>query len=165
MIEYSWRSRKDAGLEVAILRLSRPGRNRNLFPNGARRKPRQRWRSLTLPVRPPRLHDDGGRESVMQTCSRGFGCATVEPGICHQLRAKWGMFMKRIWARLLGVVVLSAAVSSATAPAFALGGCGPNQHRGAWGRCVWGGQNQEWCLRHTGHPATRMPDGTMRCIR
>jgi len=73
--------------------------------------------------------------------------------------------MKKLSARLLGVVVLSAALSSAAAPAFALGGCGPNMHRGWGGRCYWGGQNEAWCLKHTGHPATRMPNGEMVCFR
>jgi hypothetical protein len=73
--------------------------------------------------------------------------------------------MKKLSATLLGVVILSAALSSAVTPAFALGGCGPNRHRGPYGGCRWGGQNQAWCLRHTGHTAVRMPDGTMRCFR
>jgi hypothetical protein len=74
--------------------------------------------------------------------------------------------MKKLSATLLGVVILSAALSSAVTPASALGGCGPDAHRSSVsGRCVWGGQNQAWCLRHTGHPAVRMPDGTMRCFR
>ena len=73
--------------------------------------------------------------------------------------------MRKLCAGLLGAAVLAAAVSSLTTPAFALGGCGPNGHRNAWGQCVFGGQNQAWCLRTTGHPATRMPDGTLRCFR
>src|SRR6516225_7384059 len=56
--------------------------------------------------------------------------------------------MKRISVLLLGVAILLTGLSSATAPAFALGACGPNYHRNAWGHCVWGGQNQGWCLRH-----------------
>jgi len=72
--------------------------------------------------------------------------------------------MKKLSAALLGVVILSTVLSSAT-PAFALGGCGPNYHRNGWGQCVWGGQNQGWCMAATGHPAVRMPDGTMRCFR
>jgi hypothetical protein len=72
--------------------------------------------------------------------------------------------MKTLRTVLLGIVILSAALSSAVAPALALGGCGPNGHRNAWGQCVWGGQNQAWCLRHTGHPAVRMPNGTLRCF-
>jgi hypothetical protein len=73
--------------------------------------------------------------------------------------------MKKLSIRLLGIVLISAALSSAVSPAFALGGCGPNRHRNGWGQCVWGGQNQDWCLRRTGHPATRAYDGTLRCYR
>lgn len=73
--------------------------------------------------------------------------------------------MKMLRNVLLGLAILSAGLASAAAPAFALGGCGPNAHRNAWGYCVFGGQNQAWCLRHTGHPATRMPNGTLVCIR
>jgi hypothetical protein len=74
--------------------------------------------------------------------------------------------MKKASATLLGVVFFFAALSSAVTPAFALGGCGPNHHRSSvTGRCIWGGQNQAWCIRHTGQPAVRMPDGTMRCFR
>jgi hypothetical protein len=72
--------------------------------------------------------------------------------------------MKKFSSALLGVVVLSIAMSSVATPASALGGCGPNRHRDGWGHCVFGGQNQDWCLRRTGHPATRMPDGTLRCL-
>ena len=65
-----------------------------------------------------------------------------------------------------GVVVLADALSSAVTPAFALGGCGPNFHRSSvTGRCIWGGQNQAWCIRHTGRAAVRMPNGNLRCIR
>jgi len=65
-----------------------------------------------------------------------------------------------------GVVILSAALSSAVTPAFALGGCGPNAHRSSvTGQCIPGGQNQGWCVKHTGHPAVRGPDGRMICIR
>ena len=72
--------------------------------------------------------------------------------------------MKTLGTVLLGVVIFSATLS-AVAPAFALGGCGPNGHRNHWGRCVWGGQNQSWCLRHTGHTAVRGPNGTWVCYR
>jgi len=72
--------------------------------------------------------------------------------------------MKRLSTALFGILVLSTALSSVITPAYALGGCGPNRHRNAMGECVWGGQNQNWCLRKTGHMATRMPDGTMRCL-
>ncbi len=71
------------------------------------------------------------------------------------------LFMKMLKTVLLGVLILSTSLSSA----FALGGCGPNRHRNAWGNCVWGGQNQDWCLRHTGHTAVRMPNGNLRCFR
>ena len=73
--------------------------------------------------------------------------------------------MKTFGTMLLGAVIFSTTLASAVAPALALGGCGPNGHRNAWGRCVFGGQNQAWCLRMTGHPAVRMPDGTLRCFR
>jgi hypothetical protein len=72
--------------------------------------------------------------------------------------------VKKFSATLLIVLTFSTAVSSALAPAFALGGCGPNRHRDGWGHCVFGGQNQNFCLRTTGHRATRMPDGTLRCL-
>ncbi len=73
--------------------------------------------------------------------------------------------MKTLRNALLGAVIVTTALSSAIAPAFALGGCGPNRHRNHWGRCVWGGQHQGWCVRHTGHYAVRMPNGTLRCFR
>ena len=74
--------------------------------------------------------------------------------------------MKKSCVALLGVVILSVAVSSAVTPAFALGGCGPNAHRSSvTGRCIFGGQNQAWCLRHTGHAAVPGPNGTLICIR
>jgi hypothetical protein len=69
--------------------------------------------------------------------------------------------MKMLKTVLLGILILSTSFSAA----FALGGCGPNRHRNAWGHCVWGGQNQDWCLRRTGHPAVRMPNGNLRCFR
>jgi hypothetical protein len=71
--------------------------------------------------------------------------------------------MKKLSAALAGAAILATVVSSIT-PAFALGACGPNGHRNAWGRCVFGGQNQAFCMRTRGHPAVRMPDGTLRCI-
>ncbi len=73
--------------------------------------------------------------------------------------------MKKVTTTLLGALVLCAGLSSAVAPAFALGGCGPNMHRGPEGRCYWGGQNEGWCLRHTGHTAVRMPNGEVICYR
>jgi hypothetical protein len=69
--------------------------------------------------------------------------------------------MKTLAAMLVGLAIVSSSFSSA----FALGGCGPNGHRNAWGNCVWGGQNQAWCLRHTGHTAVRMPNGNLHCFR
>jgi hypothetical protein len=72
-------------------------------------------------------------------------------------------FVKSLRTVLLGVMIGAAALSS-VAPAFALGGCGWNGHRNAWGYCVWGGQNQNWCLRHTGHPATYVGNGVWRCF-
>ena len=71
--------------------------------------------------------------------------------------------MKAMRAGLVGVLIFASALS-ASAPAFALGGCGYNGHRNHWGRCVWGGQNQNWCLRHTGHRATYVGGGVWRCI-
>ena len=74
--------------------------------------------------------------------------------------------MKPLRSVLLGIVIVSTIVSSAVAPAFALGGCGPNRHRNSvTGHCVFGGQNQSWCLRHTGHTAVRAPNGNVVCIR
>jgi hypothetical protein len=71
--------------------------------------------------------------------------------------------MKKVLTALLALAALSAALSSAATPAFALGGCGPNGHRNAFGQCVFGGQNESWCLRHTGHRAYRAPNGEMIC--
>ena len=71
--------------------------------------------------------------------------------------------VKKLSAALTGAVIASAVLSSMT-PAFALGGCGPNRHRNPLGFCVFGGQNQGSCLRRTGHVATRMPNGTLRCL-
>jgi len=73
-------------------------------------------------------------------------------------------YLKPFSIALLGAVI-GAATLSPVAPAFALGGCGPNGHRDAWGYCVWGGQNQSWCLRQTGHPATYVGGGVWRCFR
>jgi hypothetical protein len=73
--------------------------------------------------------------------------------------------MKSLGSMLLGIVIASTIVSAA-APAFALGGCGPNRHRSSvTGQCIWGGQNQGWCIIHTGHAAVRGPNGRMICIR
>jgi hypothetical protein len=71
--------------------------------------------------------------------------------------------MKGLLAVLLGIGILSGVFAST--PAYALGGCGENYHRGSDGRCYWGGQNQDWCIKQTGHAATHMPDGTWRCER
>jgi hypothetical protein len=73
--------------------------------------------------------------------------------------------MKRLPALLFGLAIIATTASSSITPAFALGGCGFNYHRNWAGRCVWGGQNQDWCLRHTGHTAVRGPHGTWVCIR
>jgi hypothetical protein len=66
---------------------------------------------------------------------------------------------------MLGLALSVAIIGTAVAPAYALGGCGPNGHRNGWGRCVWGGQNQNWCLRRTGHTAVPGPNGTWVCLR
>lgn len=72
--------------------------------------------------------------------------------------------MKKLQVAIIGVVIATTA-SAAITSAFALGGCGPNRHRNFAGVCVWGGQNQAWCLRHTGRPAVPGPNGTLICIR
>jgi hypothetical protein len=72
--------------------------------------------------------------------------------------------LMKVYAALIGALVLGVTLSSVTTPALALGGCGPNAHRNGAGICVPGGQNEDWCIRKTGHPATRMPNGTMRCL-
>jgi hypothetical protein len=71
--------------------------------------------------------------------------------------------MRKFVIALLGTMVFSAGIASLTSPASALGACGPNGHRNAWGRCVFGGQNQAWCVRHTGHVAGFGPGGTRWC--
>lgn len=73
--------------------------------------------------------------------------------------------MKGLRNALFGAVIVSAGLSSTVAPAFALDGCGYNRHRNYWDHCVWGGQNQRWCLRHTGHHATYVGHGVWRCFR
>lgn len=65
---------------------------------------------------------------------------------------------------LASTVLLLAAGLSAATPAYALGGCGPNRHRNFYGVCVFGGQREDYCLRRTGHLATRMPNGNLRCF-
>jgi len=70
--------------------------------------------------------------------------------------------MKKLSVALLGIVLGSTVLIGIT-PALALGGCGPNRHRNEFGQCVFGGQNQSDCIRRTGHPATRLPNGTRVC--
>ncbi len=72
--------------------------------------------------------------------------------------------MKQMFAASIGAMILSTAVASMATPAIALGACGPNGHRNAYGRCVFGGQNQNWCLRHTGHVAAYTGYGVRRCL-
>jgi hypothetical protein len=71
--------------------------------------------------------------------------------------------MKTLTAALAGIAITLAGLSAGVAPAAALGACGPNGHRNPWGRCVWGGQNQAWCLRHRGRVAGYGPYGTRWC--
>ena len=66
---------------------------------------------------------------------------------------------------LLGAIAALAMVLTWMSDASALGGCGFNYHRNAYGRCVWGGQNQNWCLRATGHRAVYVGGGRWRCFR
>ena len=86
-----------------------------------------------------------------------------DAGLVIQTYQRGGALMKKFWLALLGAVVLSTALPSAVPPAFALGGCGENSHRDGNGNCVAGGQNEDYCLKTKGHPATRMPNGTMVC--
>ncbi len=71
--------------------------------------------------------------------------------------------MKKFRLALLGAVVVSTTLSLAVSPAFALGGCGQNQHRDEHGKCVAGGQREGYCLKTTGHTATREPNGKVVC--
>lgn len=72
--------------------------------------------------------------------------------------------MKRFVVATLGAAALSISVGMMMVePAFALGACGFNFHRNAYGRCVFGGQNQNWCLRHRGHTAGYGSHGTRWC--
>lgn len=74
--------------------------------------------------------------------------------------------MKKFLAPLFALTLISIDLSAAVTPASALGGCGPNRHRSSvTGRCIWGGQNQSWCLRHTGRPAVRTASGRLVCVR
>jgi hypothetical protein len=72
-------------------------------------------------------------------------------------------FMNSLKTVLLGVAIAAATLSSVT-PAFALDGCGLDFHRDASGQCVWGGQNQDWCMRVTGHPPVDVGGGVWRCV-
>ena len=56
--------------------------------------------------------------------------------------------MKKLLGALLGAVILSTTISSVATPAFALGGCGKNFHRDAFGNCVLGAKasRAEWKL-------------------
>ena len=74
-----------------------------------------------------------------------------------------GLLMKMFRRAFLGAIVISAALSVTASPSFALGGCGQNYHRDGNGHCVFGGQDEDYCLKTKGHPATRMPNGTMVC--
>lgn len=71
--------------------------------------------------------------------------------------------MRKVIVATIGALVFSAGLWSATEPASALGACGPNRHRSPHGYCVWGGQDQAWCLRHRGHVAGRGFFGTRWC--
>ena len=73
--------------------------------------------------------------------------------------------MKKVSAVLVSGLVAFTVLTTAVSPALALGGCGPNAHRGYGGRCYFGGQNQGWCMRRTGHAATRMPNGELVCFQ
>jgi len=73
--------------------------------------------------------------------------------------------MKKFWFTFLGAAVVSTTLSLAITPVVALGGCGANYHRDGNGNCVFGGQNQDYCLKTKGHPATRMPNGTLVCSK
>jgi len=73
--------------------------------------------------------------------------------------------LNRFVGLTLAAIAAFGAAATTAEPAFALGGCGFNYHRNWAGHCVWGGQNQDWCLRHTGHTAVSGPHGTWVCIR
>jgi hypothetical protein len=70
--------------------------------------------------------------------------------------------MKKLSSALLGFAMVFSALLVAETSAFALGDCGRNGHR-YHGHFVFGGQNQNYCLRVSGHVAHRDPDGVMRC--
>jgi hypothetical protein len=92
---------------------------------------------------------------------RSSGCYHTLPPF---LNLNGGNALKKLSAALLGLSVLSAVLSAAT-PASALGGCGANAHRNGNGVCVYGGQAQGWCEKQTGHVATKMPNGEMKCLK
>ena len=71
--------------------------------------------------------------------------------------------MKTSTTALTAALIVSAGVCSWTTLASALGACGPNRHRNAAGYCVWGGQRQAWCVRHTGQVAGSGGSGTRWC--
>jgi hypothetical protein len=50
--------------------------------------------------------------------------------------------LNRFVGLTLAALAAFGAAATAAAPAFALGGCGPNYHQNWAGRCVWGGQNE-----------------------
>ena len=69
---------------------------------------------------------------VGQTC--WLAVAENEPSTHTDQRKRLQMFrMKMLAAALFGVAILSTALTSTATPALALGGCGPNAHRGFWG--------------------------------
>jgi hypothetical protein len=73
--------------------------------------------------------------------------------------------MKLHRAAILGLIIFATTATSAIPPALALGGCGPNRHRNWAGRCVFGGQNQAYCVWRTGHAAVPGPYGSRICIK
>jgi hypothetical protein len=70
--------------------------------------------------------------------------------------------MKAIQVALLGVVIVSSALW-ALEPAYALGGCGANRHRNGAGQCVYGGQNEGYCMKTHGHTAVHYANGRTVC--
>jgi hypothetical protein len=74
--------------------------------------------------------------------------------------------LNRFVGLTLAAIAAFGTAATTAAPAFALGDCGPNHHRSSvTGRCIWGGQDEHWCLRHTGHPAVRTHGGIWVCYR
>jgi len=76
-----------------------------------------------------------------------------------------GTPVKKGFSACILAVLTASLISIAITPAYALGGCGPNRHRGWGGHCYWGGQHQSWCLRHTGHRAVPNGHGALVCYR